>query len=275
MTTRARIVTLTFIFFIFSFLHLLLPLPASATRGPSSTGMILWEGHGIAGGVSRQSYQLIDSLEEWTNLWNRLEGQKPSAPPDFTRERGVVIYTGERLTAGFSVVFLPPRLDGSRLFVDYCIVSPKGPAAQVVTRAWGMVIVPRTPSIHVAQKCSGIKDAGLGARENDAFSEAAGLGKVETLRRLLVGGIPINGRDSVGKTALMEAVIGNKPDTVLFLLAHGAKVDAPMEDGTTALFFTAFNGRPEITKILLDHGADIALQARGACHPPLPPISAT
>jgi hypothetical protein len=126
-----------------------------------------------------------------------------------------------------------------------------------------MVIGPRTPRIYVAGRCSGIKDADIGTSENDALSDAARLGKVDTLRRLLRAGIPIDGLDSTGKTALMEAVIGQQIDAVRFLLRRGAKVDAPMRDGSTTLFMSAYHGGPEIASILLVHGANPNIQARG------------
>ena len=263
MIARIMLVSISFSFFFFTLFFFVVPRPASAEFRTPPHGMIFWEGHGNFGGLSRQSYELIDSSEDWNRFWSRVKDQKPPVPPDFEKERGVVIYTGERQTAGFSVVFLPPRLKGSRLFVGYCIVPPKRPEAQVISRAWGMVIVPRTPRIYVVQRCSGIKNAGSGTSENDALSEAARLGKGDTLRRLLLAGIPINGLDSMGKTALIEAVIGQQIEAVRLLLRRGAKVNTPMRDGSTALFMSAYYGGREIARILLVHGANPNIQARG------------
>ena len=127
-----------------------------------------------------------------------------------------------------------------------------------------------------------------------ALMEAAYLGKLEEVRRLVLDGVPvdtidaerraplmfaafnahtavaeylldagaeINAKDGAGRTALMYASSGPFAETVKLLLTRGAEVNVQGTlEGFTALMTAAAEGQIEVVRHLLDHGADRGLK---------------
>ncbi len=76
-------------------------------------------------------------------------------------------------------------------------------------------------------------------------------------RALLMMGLPVEGRDGLGRTPLHEGAIGNNPHQVVLLLEQGAALD-PRDDlfHWTPLHFAAAFGHGECARLLLEAGAD-------------------
>lgn len=68
-----------------------------------------------------------------------------------------------------------------------------------------------------------------------SFCNAAAMGDVETVQRLLKSGVDVNGADCDGRTALMLAAACGKMDVVRLLMLHGAKPDLTDKFGGSAL----------------------------------------
>ena len=80
---------------------------------------------------------------------------------------------------------------------------------------------------------------------------AAERGDLDSLDRILAGGINVNATGTFGRTALIEAT-----DAVARLLEHGADPDLADVSGDTALIHGARRDRSEIVDLLLAAGAD-------------------
>ena len=72
----------------------------------------------------------------------------------------------------------------------------------------------------------------------DALQQAAKLGDVKTIRKVLAAGADINALDEKGIGAIHRAVEGARPEAVFYLLLHGANPNQPDRDGTTPLMST-------------------------------------
>lgn len=68
-----------------------------------------------------------------------------------------------------------------------------------------------------------------------SFCNAAAMGDLATVQRLLKTGVDVNGADCDGRTALMLAACSGKMDVVRFLMLHGAKPDVTDKFGGSAL----------------------------------------
>lgn len=109
--------------------------------------------------------------------------------------------------------------------------------------------------------------AARGARLS--FEEAAGLGRVETLRTFVdergaIAGVP---QDRIA-AALRYAAGYGRVETVQFLLAKGADPGAAEPDGQTALHWATFGPHVEAAQALLHHGAPV--DARDATYQATP-----
>jgi ankyrin repeat protein len=73
-------------------------------------------------------------------------------------------------------------------------------------------------------------------------------------RAVVARGIPVNGRDSYGITALHRAVVAERCDVVVALLAAGADPNVKDYNGTTSVWWAAFNSTADIVQLLIDGG---------------------
>jgi hypothetical protein len=88
-----------------------------------------------------------------------------------------------------------------------------------------------------------------------ALREAAETGNVPRLRALLDEHADVDARDSLGRTALMLAVINGRPGAVAALLAGGADPNAAAGNGTTPLQVAEARDEPDIAAALRRAGA--------------------
>jgi ankyrin repeat protein len=87
---------------------------------------------------------------------------------------------------------------------------------------------------------------------------AAEAGDLPALQRLLEAGLPIDGRDSRGRTALLAATHANRIDAAKLLIKRGADVNAKDDLQDSPFLYAAAEGRIEILRLTLAAGADLA-----------------
>jgi ankyrin repeat protein len=87
---------------------------------------------------------------------------------------------------------------------------------------------------------------------------AAEVGDLVTLQRLLEAGLPIDARDSRGRTALLAATHANRIDAAKLLIERGADVNAKDALQDSPFLYAAAEGRIEILRLTLAAGADLA-----------------
>ena len=96
----------------------------------------------------------------------------------------------------------------------------------------------------------------------DPLHDAAQVGDIDTLKRLLSSGADVNARTISGTTVLMTAARYGHEAIVSALLAAGADVNA-LDDGRTALNSAVQNGHEAIVSALLAAGTDPNAKRRG------------
>lgn len=95
-----------------------------------------------------------------------------------------------------------------------------------------------------------------------ALQTAAEEGRAEEIANLLGAGANVNGRNTLGATALHLATEFNGVGAMKALVDGGAELDAPNTDGWTPLMDAAFCGSILAMEFLLEAGADWRLEAR-------------
>ena len=101
-------------------------------------------------------------------------------------------------------------------------------------------------------------DAGNGP--HDAIRDlvlAAGFGQIETVRSLLDKGADINGRDALGRTALIAAAGESRTAMLRLLIDRGADLGVRDRDGADALAIAVIKGRKDNVRLLLESGANL------------------
>ncbi|MCE9507208.1 MAG: ankyrin repeat domain-containing protein [Alphaproteobacteria bacterium] len=90
---------------------------------------------------------------------------------------------------------------------------------------------------------------------NDALRSAAFAGLKDVIEPLLDKGAEIEGKDSVGNTALFVAVVGGHLDVAAVLLENGADINAKDFTWWTPLMRAAHMGLTGSVRFLLEKGA--------------------
>ncbi len=103
-------------------------------------------------------------------------------------------------------------------------------------------------------------------READ-LARAARADDRATVARLLQLGLPVDGRDERGATALVHAAGAGHLQLVTELLAAGADPDAATESGATALSAACVSGHKHIIGLLLTAGVDVDQRMREGLTP--------
>lgn len=102
----------------------------------------------------------------------------------------------------------------------------------------------------------------------DAFIDAAGLGHIVEVQRLIASGdVDVNATDEEeNNTALILASQNGRPMVAAALLAADANVNAANNNGDTPLILASLNGHGHIVDALLKAGADVhATDKFGSC----------
>lgn len=96
-----------------------------------------------------------------------------------------------------------------------------------------------------------------GHADAQALAAAALQGDLAGLRRLLDAGVPVDGRDGRGRTALLLATHANRIDAARLLIARGADVNAKDDLQDSPFLYAGAEGRLEILRMTLAAGADL------------------
>jgi ankyrin repeat protein len=124
-----------------------------------------------------------------------------------------------------------------------------------------------------AKKNDGATPSGLAGRTKDivelfknvsALVDAATKGNNEMLKELIDKGIPVNGLDQFGNSALQAACYGGKIDAVKLLLEKGANPNIKKADGETPLSLATGQKHTEIVALINEA---IAKQSKSAAPP--------
>lgn len=93
----------------------------------------------------------------------------------------------------------------------------------------------------------------------EALHAAVRAGNLDEVERLVAEGAPVDARDDLGSTPLLDAAWAGKPEIADFLIRHGADVNARhREAGSTPLEYAVLTGRPAMVGLLLKSGARTA-----------------
>ncbi|OGS36628.1 MAG: hypothetical protein A2506_09930 [Elusimicrobia bacterium RIFOXYD12_FULL_66_9] len=126
---------------------------------------------GSHSGIKQQVAVAVQDARQWEALWSRHDSKTPAPQVDFSKESVVVVFLGERQSAGakVEVVVQKDLLDASRLNVFYKeVVSRKSFSAQVVCQPFAIVKVPRAATIGV-EKNSMVSIPENGQAPRDSF----------------------------------------------------------------------------------------------------------
>jgi ankyrin repeat protein len=93
-----------------------------------------------------------------------------------------------------------------------------------------------------------------------SLSESATRGELESVRRLVTAGAPVNARDHENRTALMWAAFNGHTPVAAFLIGQGAEIDAKDRNGRTALMYASSGPFEETVELLLNEGAEIDIR---------------
>lgn len=94
----------------------------------------------------------------------------------------------------------------------------------------------------------------------DAIHAFAREGDEEKLLKCIESGVPLNLKDSEGRTALHWAVDRGHMNITSVLLNKNADVDAKDDEGQTPLHYAAVCDRAAIAELLVKYGADIGIR---------------
>ncbi|KAL3630716.1 Acyl-CoA-binding domain-containing protein 1 [Castilleja foliolosa] len=94
----------------------------------------------------------------------------------------------------------------------------------------------------------------------DAIHALAREGDEEKLLKCIESGVPLNIKDSEGRTPLHWAVDRGHLNVATLLLDKNADVNAKDDEGQTAMHYAAVCERTEIAELLVKHGADVDIK---------------
>jgi hypothetical protein len=103
-------------------------------------------GQGSVSGIVDPQEVVIQSAEEWRELWSTHAPSAPAPPPvDFARELVVGIFAGQRPTSGYQVQVVRVERGETMISVVYQVTGPPADAmvAQVLTQPFLLITLPR------------------------------------------------------------------------------------------------------------------------------------
>jgi ankyrin repeat protein len=92
--------------------------------------------------------------------------------------------------------------------------------------------------------------------------DAAHVGDVPAIRRLLREGLPLDARDTYGRTPVMVATVARQADAVRALIDAGADIDIRDNRLDNVFLYAGANGLLEILELANEAGADPAITNR-------------
>lgn len=87
--------------------------------------------------------------------------------------------------------------------------------------------------------------------------EAARIGDLERVQRLIVKGADVNEKSTDGETPLIVAALAGQGEIASYLLQRGANLKSRTGSGLTSLHAAAYSGYDDIVRLLVARGADI------------------
>ncbi|KAH9790199.1 ANK REP REGION domain-containing protein [Citrus sinensis] len=93
----------------------------------------------------------------------------------------------------------------------------------------------------------------------DALLEAARYDDIEDVISLASAGVPLDSKDSQGRTALHMASANGHLGIVEYLIGRGVDINASNEEKNTPLHYACLNGHTEVAKKLVLSGANISV----------------
>ncbi len=96
--------------------------------------------------------------------------------------------------------------------------------------------------------------------EEQVLMEAAYMGKLDEVRRLVLDGTPVDVTDPEGRSPFMFAAFNGHAAVAEYLLDAGAEIDAKDSSGRTALMYAASGPFAETVGLLLKRGAEVNVQ---------------
>jgi hypothetical protein len=101
-------------------------------------------------GVKEPMAVAVQDDQQWQQLWRRHDASAPAPKVDFTHEAVIVVFAGERQSAGVTVQIVVQKdpIDSNRLNVFYSeVVTKKVFSAQVQCQPYAFVKVPKVATI--------------------------------------------------------------------------------------------------------------------------------
>ncbi|MGO2245503.1 MAG: ankyrin repeat domain-containing protein [Halomonas sp.] len=102
------------------------------------------------------------------------------------------------------------------------------------------------------------------AQANPLLISAAENDDIAGVREMIASDIPLDARDSRGRTALLAATHANRVETARLLISAGADVNAKDDIEDSPYLYAGARGHLEILQMTLSHGAD-SCGGTGAC----------
>ncbi len=98
--------------------------------------------------------------------------------------------------------------------------------------------------------------------QSEELVQAAEIGDIKTIQRILSSGEDINSRDARGGTPVMAATHANKVDVVRLLINEGADINIQDTMADNPFLYAGAEGLLEILKLTIDANADTKLLNR-------------
>ena len=120
----------------------LLPLTSAALAMPRKPRVDKsMETEGSYSRVSRPGHEVIETPQQWQELWKKLGKKAPSA--DLANNFAVAVFAGTRNSGGYGIVFDAPVEEKGVLVVRYKVTRPKGMATMALTTPYAVKLFPR------------------------------------------------------------------------------------------------------------------------------------